>query len=382
MQGLTLGYVALLYDRGYIVDQRTPPAQLALSTFHPYEVVRDSALAKLEEAIALATANSFVLPTAGWVNGLALSNTDLAQLARAFQARFLVYAARTPDERAAVDWDQVITLVDGSPSGNFAPVGIPDVLIADMRRVVARERPNRPPGDFARVDYFLVGPSDVSGKFQAWVAAPLSQRVPFQVNTPDRRVQGAAGPAAPGAYIAYDANTIFALDRGVYHRSFYWYLRLGRGTSYQDGPQLAMTRVELDLLKAEGLIRRSRAAEAVEIINRTREANGQLPAVTLDGPPAGADCVPRKIRSTACGSLWDALRWEKRIEGLGVDPNVAFFDARGWGLLVEGTPLHMPIPAREIETLRLAPYTFGGGGPGSAAPPDYDRCPVALPRCE
>jgi hypothetical protein len=87
------------------------------------------------------------------------------------------------------------------------------------------------------------------------------------------------------------------------------------------------------------------------------------------------------VLTTACGSLWDALRWEKRIEGLGIDPNVAFFDARGWGTLVIGTPVHMPIPAREIETLALPPYTFGGGGVGSAPAPNYDGCPASLSRC-
>jgi hypothetical protein len=381
MQGLSLGYIALFYDRGYFVDESTPESELGRPVLRPYAEIRDSALRKLDEAIAIATSETFTIPPSGWVNGLTIDNVQLARLARTFQARFLAYTPRSPEERANVDWGRVVVLIDGSITADFAPVGIPNVLFTDMRRVVARERPNRPPGDFARVDYLLVGPADTTGRFQQWVAAPLTERNPFQVATPDRRVHGAAGPATAGKYIAYDANTIFALDRGVYHRSFYWYLRLGRGTSYQDGPQLAITRTELDLLQAEGLIRTGQAALAVPLINKTRVANGGLPPVTIDGPPLSGSCVPRKVTSNACGSLWDALRWEKRIEGLGVDPNVAFFDARGWGTLVIGTPVHMPIPAREIETLALPPYTFGGGGVGSASAPNYDGCPVSLPRC-
>ena len=381
MQGLTLGYIALFYDRGYIVDEFSTPADLGKPILKPYAEVRDSALRRLDDAIAIANASTFTIPPAGWVNGLTIDNVQLARLARTFQARFLAYTPRSPEERAAVDWNRIITLVNESITSDFAPVGIPDVLFTDMRRVVARERPNRPPGDFARVDYFLVGPSDTTGRFQQWVAAPLDQRTPFQVATYDRRVHGAAGPASAGKYVAYDASTIFALDRGVYHRSFYWYHRLGRGTSYQDGPQLAITRAELELLQAEGYIRIGQPENAIPLINKTRTANGELPAVTIDGPPAGSNCVPRKVTSTACGSLWDALKWEKRIEGLGVDPNVAFFDARGWGTLVAGTPVHMPIPAREIETLALPSYTFGGSGVGSAPAPAYDACPAALPRC-
>lgn len=382
MQGLTLGYIALIFDQGYMVDEHTSAQEIGRAELRPYTVLRDTAVAKLEEAVTLLQSNAVTIPATGWINGISYDAAQLTRLARTFQARFLVYSARTPAERAAVNWERVVALINGSITSDFAPVGIPDVLFTDMRRVVARERPNRPPGDFARVDYFLVGVADTSGRFQQWVNASLDARNPFQVATPDRRVHAAGNAAGQGTYVGYDANTIFALDRGVYQRSYYWYHRLGRGTSYQDGPQLAITRTELDLLQAEGYIRTGNAQAAVALINTSRVANGALPPVSIDGPPATTSCVPRKVNSTACGSLWDALRWEKRIEGLGVDPNVAFFDARGWGTLIAGTPLHMPIPAREIETLALTPYTFGGGGVGSAVAPVYDGCPVAMARCE
>jgi hypothetical protein len=64
----------------------------------------------------------------------------------------------------------------------------------------------------------------------------------------------------------------------------------------------------------------------------------------------------------------DALMYEKKIEMFGVAAGTAFFDARGWGTLVEGTPIHFPIPARELETLNLPAYTFGGIGGPDAAP--------------
>ena len=103
----------------------------------------------------------------------------------------------------------------------------------------------------------------------------------------------------------------------------------GSGTNIQLRSMLVS---EMDLLKAEGLIRLGRAAEAVPLINKTRVANGQLPPVTVDGPPDEPGCVPRKLNGQ-CGSLWDALRYEKRIEGLGVSAVIAYFDARGWQTL-------------------------------------------------
>src|ERR687891_2295053 len=110
---------------------------------------------------------------------------------------------------------------------------------------------------------------------------------------------------------------------------------------WQTGPQLAMTAAEMDFIRAEALIRLNRAGEAVPLINKTRVANGELPPVSDSGPPDEPGCVPRKAMpgpmQGMCGSLWDALRYEKRIEMAGVDATVAFTDARGWQALAENT---------------------------------------------
>jgi hypothetical protein len=90
--------------------------------------------------------------------------------------------------------------------------------------------------------------------------------------------------------------------------------------------------------------------------------------------------VPRKL-SGACGSLWDALRHEKKVEGVGVSGVIGFLDARGWQTLPENTLIHLPVPGRELGVLKLPLYTFGGGGEGSAPAPAPETCPVALPRC-
>src|SRR5690606_19723605 len=162
----------------------------------------------------------------------------------------------------------------------------------------------------------------------------------------------------------------------------YFFGRFGTGDSWQAGPLPAMLVSEMNLLKAEGLIRTSQAALAVPLINLSREANGNLPPVTVDGPPDEQGCVPRQLDGT-CGSLWDALRYEKKVEGVGVSGVIAFFDARGWGELPENTMLHLPVPGSELATLRLPLYTFGGGGAGSAPDPipTWGTCPVALARC-
>jgi hypothetical protein len=295
-------------------------------------------------------------------------------------ARFLVYRARTPAERAAVNWTEVIRRVDAGITADFAPVAQPDILVDDWKRLLARVRTG-PPSDFGRPSYWVLGPADSTNGFVNWVNTPVANRMPFQIRTKDRRIQAASGPTAAGTYVGYNASNIFAVGRGTYRFSHYFFRRFGTGSSWQTGPQPELTVAEMNLLKAEALIRLNRANEAVPLINRTRQASGQLPPVTVEGPPNEPGCVPRK-QNGQCGSLWDALRYEKRIEGLGVSGVISLFDARAWQLLPQYSIMQLPVPGRELEILQLPLYTFGGpGGESSAPAPDPERCPVALARC-
>jgi hypothetical protein len=280
-----------------------------------------------------------------------------------------------------VNWNEVIRRVDAGITTDFAPTAQVDVLWDDWKRLVARLRTAGRPSDFGRPSYFVLGPADSTNGYVNWSSTALTSRVAFQMRTKDRRIAGAGGPATPGKYVGYNLNNIFDASRGTWRFSHYYYLRNGTGTSWQTGPQLAMPVSEMDLLKAEALIRLNRAAEAVPLINKTRVANGELPAVTIDGPPNEPGCVPRKLNG-ACGSLWDALRYEKGIEGLGVTGVNAFFDARGWQALPENTPIHLPVPGRELAVLLRPLYTFGGGGTGSALAPSPETCPTPLARCQ
>ena len=385
IQGISTGYLGLYYDQAVIVDesQELDPDEPVVLDFSPYPAVIDAAIAQLDSAIRVAQTTNFSLPATGWLYQ-PLTRAQFIQLANSYVARLMVYSARTPAERAAVDWDEVIRRIDAGITFDFAPVAEQDVLWDDWKRLVARVRNTSRPSDFGRPSYWLLGPADSTNRFINWVNTPVENRQAFQIITKDRRIQGdAADPRVAGTYVGYNANTIFQASRGTYRFSQYFFRRYGTGNSWETGPQAEMLRSEMDLLKAEAYIRTGRAALAVPLINKTRVANGMLPPVTESGPPDEPGCVPRKLTGT-CGSLWDALRYEKKIEGLGVTGVIAFFDARGWGELAEHTPVHFPVPGRELENFELANYTFGGpGGEDSAPAPVFDRCPanVTLPRC-
>ena len=377
MQGVSHGYLALLYDKAVVIDEHANVDTLITPTYVPSKDVMAAAIAMLNESIAISDTANFTLPTVGWVPGLAISNKDLSRLAHTYIARFMAYEPRNPAERAAVDWTKVIQEVDSGITADFAPVGAPDILWDDYKRLAARVRTVS--GDYMRGGYWLVGPADSTDGWKGWVATPVANRTAFKMQTKDRRIIGAGSSTAAGKYFNYNSSIgFFNPTRGTYLQTYYYFTRYGAGTSWENGPLVAIGRTELDLLKAEALIRLNRASEAVPLINKTRVANGQLANVTVDGPPDEAGCVPRKTTG-GCGSLWDALRYEKRIEGAGVDGLVAYFDARGWGTLAENSFVELPIPARELEVQRLPLYTFGGAGGQSSAPaPQWDVCPTGV----
>jgi hypothetical protein len=379
MQGVSHGMLGLYFDKAFIVDEKLALDTITVPQFHPYPEVVSTAISELDEAIAVAGTSNFTLPVDSWLFQ-AMTRDDFVKLANSYVARFIAYSPRARAERDAVKWDEVLRRANLGVTTDFAPVAQVDILWDDWKRLVARVRTG-PPSDFGRPSYWMLGPADSANGFINWVNTPLANRVGFQIRTKDRRIQGAGGPATPGKYFGFNQSNIFSSSRGTWRYSWYYYLRNGTGTSWQTGPQLAVTVTEMDLLKAEALIRLNRAAEAIPLINKTRVANGQLPPVTIDGPPNEPGCVPRKLNGQ-CGSLWDALRYEKGVEMIGVDAVVRFFDSRGWQLLPENSFTQLPVPGRELGTLRLPLYTFGGPGGASSSPaPDPERCPVALPRC-
>lgn len=379
MQGISHGYLALYFDSAVVVDEKLSLDTITVIRFQPYPTVAAEAIEQLDSAVAIASRSDFALPAESWLFQ-AMTNDEVARLANSFAARIMVYSARTREERAAVDWEEVIRRVDAGVTSDFAPSAQVDILWDDWKRLIARVR-SGPRSDFGRPSAWIYGPADSTEAFRTWVNTPLTQRAAFRVVSKDRRVHALGNPTAPGKYIGYQAANIGAAARGTWRYSHYYFHRYGTGTSWQEGPQAALTVTEMDLLKAEALIRLGRAAEAVDLINKSRVAQGELAPVTIDGPPDEPGCVPRKLDGS-CGSLWDALRYEKRMEGLGVSGVIAFLDARGWQTLPENTILQLPIPGRELETLRLPLYTYGGpGGLSSAPAPDPERCPVALARC-
>jgi hypothetical protein len=92
--------------------------------------------------------------------------------------------------------------------------------------------------------------------------------------------------------------------------------------------------------------------------------------------PGGANCVPKvpvgpTFTTTACGNIFEAMKWEKRIETAYTHFGAWFQDSRGWGDLPAGTGLDFAVPYQDLQVRGHAIYSKGGGLPGTAAKGTY-----------
>lgn len=398
VRGISLGYVALFYDSLAVI---TPE----LSAEDPGELVgyqegMEAAIKALDDALAEVgnAAAAFPLPSAWLPSTTAMTATEFTRLVRSYRARLRANVARTPTERAAVDWDAVIADAQNGITTDH------DNIMNTVSGPFDSWRNTRGVfGTWHQMTPFIIGMGDVSNGYANWIATPLGDRTSFTIITPDLRFpQGAtraaqtadfttpcAGDTCPRYFRnrppPNDANNGASWGWSPYDnvRFHSWRTRGtgGAGTA-RNGPLLFMTLAEMDMLQAEGHIRKGAFGPAAALINKTRVPNG-LPAITaMDGTspvPGGANCVPKKPTGAtlACGNMLEAMKWEKRIETHFTHFSGWFLDHRGWGDLAEGTGHHWAPPFEDLQARGRTDadiYSTGGFGlsnSGTAGPSTY-----------
>ena len=381
IMGISYGMLANHFDKAFLVDETTDFEAIAGGTvtldFSPYDEVLDFALAQLDEAIRLSESGAFTLEES-WINGNALSNTELAMLARAYQARFIVSNARSTQERDAINWarvrDLTATVLQEDPDF-FNNRHDAFTVHADGQFWWSRPHSLMQDATWTRVDYMLIGHTDTSGEFESWVNTPVTDRRQFVLTTPDARIAGQedvfnedgeltgeAMRTAPGTDFSYSGPAAFPAARGLWRHSMYQHFR--NNEMYLNGfvgPMQHMRITELKMYHAEALLRLDQAVSqpVVDLINETRVGRGGLEPVTT---------------ADSWDDVYNAMRYEFGIETHSTAAGLDFYNDRSfgnlkgknYGALLSGTPLHFPVPAAELSLLELAAYTFGGGGEGSA----------------
>ena len=400
LRGVSLGYVALFYDSAAVITTKTDgedPGELSA-----YTVVMDSALAALQRAIDAANTPGFVALDATWIPApSSFSGSDFIRLIRSYRARLRANVARTPAERAAVSWDQVIADAQNGITADH--LNVTNATNGPFRSWVAQYDP--PSGLWHQMPPWIIGMGDVSGSYATWIATPVGARgagnTPFFMVTPDLRFPQGTGRSEQQADFAmsscekaaqvckrYFANRIgndqfnsvgWGWSNYDFVRFHSW-AKAGDGGSAASGAIIFMTKAEIDLLEAEGQIRKGNFAAAAALINKTRTKNGLPALVDLNNTspvPGGANCVPKVPVSPytviACGTMFEAMKWEKRIETAYTHFAAWFLDSRGWGDLAEGTPLFWAVPYQDLQARGFLPneiYSAGAGvgtAPNSAA---------------
>jgi hypothetical protein len=394
LQGLAWGYMSIIYDQTMVIPETGPfpiTVEEGVENLRPASEALTMALAALDEAKSLAQTNQIVFPSRSASNiwfgtPTEFTSPEFVRLINTIQARLIVLNARTPAERAQVDWNRILQLTAAGLTEDFE-IQL-DATRADTLYLQAQDET---PGCLScyRWDNRLIGQADISGAYQAWVQAPLTGpsgtvvRTRFNITTPDRRITGPS-PTSAGAYTRWlSSDGAFQASRQPYFRSAYQWRRHAhrqglsalRETGFNQGLSRIATVDENNLFRAEALYYTGDLAGAAELINITRTRSHTLPdgvtypglpPVTADGVPQSDDCVPR-TDSGACGNLLVALRYERMIENAGLDAIRGWADSRAFGLLPDGSYYELPIPANELDAFGMQLYTFGGVGQAGGA---------------
>ena len=405
LRGLSLGYLALVYDSAAIISVGQSTEDPGTLSFYP--VVMDSAIVALDNALVHSAASAaeanqaggFPLP-ASWIpSSTTFNRAEFDRVVRSYRARFRANVARTPTERAAVNWTLVIA--DAQNGFTADHNNITSTTTGPFRSWVSQYHSF---GLWHQMTPFIMGMGDGGTDYQAWLQQPVDQRGTagaFFMVTPDLRFPQGANRTAQQNDFAVTSCTAASTVCPRYFRNrpsgndqfaglgwgwsnydfarFYSWSTSGDGTS-QNGRLVNFAVAELRMLEAEGQIRAGNLAAAVTLINATRTPNNLTP-VTVAGVVVAANCVPKvpvgpNFNTVACGGggtpanqLMEAMKWEKRIETYQTSIATWYFDGRGWGDLAEGTPLHFAVPYQDLQARGKAVtelYSIGVGTTGAA----------------
>lgn len=324
IQGISLGYIGLTYDKAYIMTENTDYEDTNIPT-SSYQDILNQAVISLDSCIAVCENSNFKTEDT-WINGSQYTDEELAQLARSFAARFLVYGSRNATENEAVNWNKVLNYTSNGIERDLAPYMDNVNWKCWYKYYTVR------PG-WARIDCRIINLMDPRYPWRY----PEDGSNPGRAQSDDNRLS---------TDFTYESTNNMKPERGYYHYSNYEYTRTSYAITTHTGNVVDFPVTENDLLKAEAYLHLGNTAAAIEIINSgSRILRGGLPPL-----PANSNY----------DRVMDAIFYERDIELIQTGFGNAFFDMRRRDMLQLGTMLHFPIPAKELMVMGMPEYTFGG----------------------
>lgn len=329
VQGTCLGYIGLLYDKGFVVTENTDitvPVPMV-----DYAVLIDSAVAILDDAIEICSSDTFDIPQAWLPAVFTYTNVEFKQLVNTMAARLLAYKSRNANQNESNDWAKIKSYAQNGLTFDFEPV-MDDNVWWDYLKVYAVY------SGWGRVDMRVINMMD--SNMPAWF--PPSGKI---ADLPNDGIATSADKRLETDF-EYLASQGFSPERGIYHFSTYRYSRFDYYLETWTEPVAIIRKAENDMLLAEAYVRTGDLAGAASILNdpaNSRKDRGGLADVSADKD-----------------ELLNAIYYEKTIECMLTGECVEFYDMRRRDMLQSGTFLHLPIPAQQLEVLQLDFYSFGG----------------------
>jgi len=428
LRGISLGYLAMMHDSSSIISPamvKTEPdcvdqGGVCAGALRSYTEVMDSAYAALQRALdytntptaTITGTGGFPIPDSWLPSPTTWSVVEFSKLIRSYRARFRANVARGASE--PVDWAAVVA---------DAQNGITADMYLTMSTTAGPSNSWRTQFDayttWHQMPPFIIGMADQSGTYQAWIGTALTDRGAgnsgfFMVTSDLRFPQGTTraaqqqdfsvtqcetGGTACKRYFSNRASANDQFSGAGWGWSNYDFVRFhswvtaGDATSARNGKTVSFTLAELDMLQAEGLYKLGGQDAAVAtLINKTRTRGmgthpvfatpnvalgGGLPAVVAvrSGAATGTmpTCIP-KVPDAAgvvsCGDLFEALKYEKRIETAYTHYAPWYLDSRRWNDLPKDTPLFWPVPYQDLQARGRTVAQLYGTGPGSGNAPN------------
>lgn len=347
-QAAALSNLALIFDKAFAVTENTDLS--VAPELIPYTQVRDSSLKSWDALIALTNGKTWSWDSDVFPLTVAQTAANVNKIANTMAARTLMLSARTGTENAATNWARVLGyaekgITNGTTGFDIAIVSDGGNNWYDYIKLYGNL------DSWTRVDQRLINrmAPNVPVKYNGTNVPPVSQDNRLAIATLPCGANPTNCLATSTADYVYLGTVIGDPARGIFMQSPYYHRRyrdvsFAFNTSTHTGkPQVYVLAAENDLMIAEALVRTNGDLNrAATIVNKTRVGRGGLAPVAANS-----------------AALLAAIDYERDVELLNTN-GVSFFDRRRYDGLQAGTPRQLPIPAKELETLSLPNYTFGG----------------------
>jgi len=321
-QATAIAQLAIVFDQVWLSDETGAIAGPGLEGSSDYATAMTFALDKLDEAIALASANGITFGEAIIPGG---AGANAVKYMNSLGARWLVGNVRNGTQKAAIDWGKVLTYTQNGISEDF------EIYMDDVNWYDLIPKTYLVYGGWGRVDMRIINMMDPNTP-DYW-----EDGVTFQA-------ESTSADARLASDYGYLSSNNFRPERGYYHYSSYRYSRLDDYISIWTMNVVEYSKSENDMYMAEAMAHLGDVSGAAGVINAgTRVTRGNLPPVaeTLD-------------------AVKDAIHYERMVEFAYTAPFIGFTEMRKEDLLQPGTLLHFPVPGTALESIPADYYTLGG----------------------